>query len=268
MTRPRSDGNRSNYWVPILGSAIKILGVFYEAESDLTLHEITSKAKVGKTSAFRILYTLDKVGYVEKDPVTGRYRLGVGIVSAARKTLSAGNLIQIARPYLKKLRDEFGETTNLASLLKDEIVYLEIVESLHSFRMSDTVGSRVPWHSTALGKSIAAFLPEDRVKNLLKQSSMKRLTPHTITGLREYMEILSTVRVQGYSQDMEESELGATCVAAPIFGAEGAIVGALSISGPTPRIRDKQSKIIHSLRSVATTISRTLSADHVQNHRS
>jgi IclR family transcriptional regulator, acetate operon repressor len=268
LTRPRSDGNRSNYWVPILGSAIKILDVFYEADSDLTLHEITSKAKVGKTSAFRILYTLDKVGYVEKDAVTGKYRLGVGIVSAARKTLSAGNLIQIARPYLKKLRDEFGETTNLASLLKDEIVYLEIVESLHSFRMSDTVGSRVPWHSTALGKSIAAFLPEDRVKNLLKQSSMKRLTPHTITGLREYMEILSTVRIQGYSLDMEESELGATCVAAPIFGTEHAVVGALSISGPTPRIRDKQSKIIHSLRSVATTISRTLSADHVQNNRS
>lgn len=268
MTKPRSDGQRSNYWVPILGSAIRILDVFYENESDLTLHEITSKSKVGKTSAFRILYTLDKVGYVEKDPVTGKYRLGVGIVSAARKTLSGGNLIQIARPLLKKLRDEFGETTNLASLLKDEIVYLEIVESLHSFRMSDTVGSRVPWHSTALGKSIAAFLPEDRVKTLLKQSSMKRLTPNTITGLREYMEVLATVRSQGYGVDMEESELGATCFAAPIFGPEETVVGALSISGPTPRIRDKQSKIIHSLRSVASTISRTVNAEQTRNHRS
>src|ERR1700730_12598835 len=100
LNRPRSDGSRSNYWVPILGSAIKILDVFYESESDLTLHEITAKSKVGKTSAFRILYTLDKVGYVEKDPLTGKYRHGVGIVSAARKTLSAGNLIQISRPYL------------------------------------------------------------------------------------------------------------------------------------------------------------------------
>lgn len=267
MTGQSSDGNRSNYWVPILGSAIKILNAFYEAESDLTLHEITSRTKVGKTSAFRILYTLDKVGYVEKDPVSGKYRLGVGIVSAARKTLSGDSLIRIARPYLKKLRDEFGETTNLASLLKDEIVYLEIVESPHSFRMSETVGSRVPWHSTALGKAIAAFLPEERVKVILKQSPMKRLTPHTITGLRKYMEVLATVRLEGYSLDMEESELGATCIAVPIFDVEHTVVGALSISGPTPRVRERQNKIINTLRVVANMISRTLSTNQMQNHR-
>lgn len=253
--------------MPILGSAIKILDVFYEAESDLTLHEISEKAKVGKTSAFRILYTLDKVGYVEKDPVSGKYRLGVGIVSAARKTLAGGSLVQIARPYLKKLRDEFGETTNLATLLKDDIVYLEIFESTHSFRMTDTVGSRVPWHSTALGKSIAAYLPEDRVKSLLKQSPMKRLTPNTITGLRDYLKALATVREQGYGVDCEESELGATCIAAPIFGAEDTVTGALSISGPSPRIQDKQNKIIQSLKSISTAISRSLSTEYAVVHR-
>lgn len=267
LNRIRSDANRSNYWVPILGSAIKILDVFYEAESDLTLHEISEKSKVGKTSAFRILYTLDKVGYVEKDQLSGKYRLGVGIVSAARKTLAGGSLVQIARPYLKKLRDEFGETTNLATLLKDDIVYLEIFESPHSFRMTDTVGSRVSWHSTALGKSIAAYLPEDRVKSLLKLSPMKRLTPNTITGLRDYLKVLASVRDQGYGMDCEESELGATCIAAPIFGAEDTIKAALSVSGPSPRIQDKQNKIIQSLKSISTAISRSLSTEYAVVHR-
>ncbi len=268
MSRVRSDVNRSNYWVPILGSAIKILEIFYGAESDLTLHQVSAKAKVGKTSAFRILYTLDKLGYVEKDPATGKYHLGLRIIAAARKTLAGENLIQVARPHLKKLRDEFDETINLAALQKDEIVYLEILESPHPFRMTDTIGARISWHSTALGKSIAAFLPEERLKAVLKQSPLKRFTANTITSTREYSEVLSHVREQGYSLDSEESELGATCIAAPIFGDEAVVIGALSLSGPTPRIQDKQNKVAHSLKGVAAAISRSLSSGYVNQRDS
>ena len=261
MNRIQSGANRSSYWVPILGSAMRILDVFYEADADLTLHEISAKAKVGKTSAFRILFTLDSVGYVEKDPASGKYRLGLGIIEAARKTLAGRDLVQVARPHLKKLRDEFDETTNLAALKDDKIVYLEIFESHHSFRMTDTVGSRVPWHSTALGKSIAAFLDQEKLKAVLKQSARKRFTPHTITGVREYSKELAKVREQGYSLDNEESELGATCVAAPIFTGDNVVVGALSVSGPTPRIRDKQNKITAALKGASAAISRSVSAD-------
>jgi len=263
LSKARSEVNHSNYWVPILGSAIKILEIFYGAESDLTLHQVSAKAKVGKTSAFRILYTLDKLGYVEKDPVTGKYHLGLRIVAAARKTLAGGNLVQVARPHLKKLRDEFDETVNLAVLQKDEIVYVEILESPHPFRMTDTIGARIPWHSTALGKSIAAFLPEERVRAVLKQSPLKRFTGKTITSTREYAEVLIKVRDQGYSVDAEESELGATCIAAPIFGYENAVLGAVSLSGPTPRVQDKQNRVANSLKGVAASISRSLSSGYV-----
>jgi IclR family KDG regulon transcriptional repressor len=268
VNRMRSDVNRSNYWVPMLASAIGILEVFYDAELDLTLHQISAKAKVGKTSAFRILFTLDKLGYVEKDPASGKYHLGLRIIAAARKTLAGGNLVQIARPYLKKLREEFDETTNLAVLRKDEITYLEIFESPHSFRMADTVGSRVPWHSTALGKSIAAFLPEERVKTVLKHSPMKRLTPHTITTLREYLKVLAKVRSQGYSLDIEESELGATCVGSPIFDSDNDVIGALSLSGPSPRIQEKQTRIANALKVVSAAISRSLSTGYVNKRHS
>ena len=262
MSKVKSGANRSSYWVPILGSAIKILEVFYGAESDLTLHQVSSKAKVGKTSAFRILYTLDKLGYVEKDPASGKYRLGVKIIAAARKALAGGNLVLVARPYLKKLRDEFDETVNLAVLQKDAIVYLEILESPHPFRMTDTIGARIPWHSTALGKCIASFLPEDRVRAVLKQSPLKRFTANTITSTREYMEVLTKVRDQGYSLDAEESELGATCIAAPIFGYENVVIGAVSLSGPTPRIQDKQNKVANALKVVAASISRSLTGGY------
>ena len=261
VTRIQSGASRSNYLVPILGSAMRILDVFYEADSDLTLHEISAKAKVGKTSAFRILFTLDSVGYVEKDPASGKYRLGLGIIEAARKTLAGRDLVQVARPHLKKLRDEFDETTNLAGLRDDKIVYLEIFESPHSFRMTDTVGSRVPWHSTALGKSIAAFLGQEKLKAVLKQSPRKRFTPHTIISVREYAKVLAKVKEQGYGVDNEESELGATCVASPIFSGDNIVVGALSVSGPTPRMRDKQNKITIALKEASAAISRSLSVD-------
>jgi DNA-binding IclR family transcriptional regulator len=268
VSKMRSDVNRSNYWVPILGSAIGILEVFYESESDLTLHQISAKAKVGKTSAFRILYTLDKLGYVEKDQASGKYHLGLGIIAAARKTLVGGNLVQVARPHLKKLREEFDETINLAVLRKDEIVYLEIFESPHSFRMADTVGSRIPWHSTALGKSIAAFLPEERVKKALRHFSMKRLTPHTITTLREYLKVLARVRSQKYSLDVEESELGATCIASPIFDNDGDVIGAISLSGPSPRIQEKQNRIASALKAVSVAMSRSLNPGYVDKRHS
>jgi IclR family KDG regulon transcriptional repressor len=251
LSRVKPAATRSSYWVPILGSAIKILEVFYGAESDLSLHQVSAKAKVGKTSTFRILYTLDKVGYVEKDPATGRYRLGLKLIAAARKALAGGNLVLVARPYMKKLRDEFDETVNLAVLQKEEIVYLEILESPHPFRMTDTIGARIPWHSTALGKCIAAFLPEVRVRAVL-------FTANTITSTREYMEVLTKVRNLGYSVDAEESELGATCIAAPIFGYEDEILGAVSLSGPTPRIQDKQNRAANSLKAVAAAISHSL----------
>jgi DNA-binding IclR family transcriptional regulator len=265
VNRIQSGANRSSYWVPILGSAMRILEVFYEADTDLTLHEISEKAKVGKTSAFRILFTLDGVGYVEKDPASGKYRLGLGIIEAARKALAGRDLVQVARPHLKKLRDEFDETTNLAALRDDKIVYLEIFESRHSFRMTDTVGSRVPWHSTALGKSIAAFLDQEKLKAVLKQSPKKRFTPHTITGVREYGKVLAKVREQGYSLDNEESELGATCVASPIFSSESVVIGALSVSGPTPRIRDKQNKITAALKEAAAAISRSMNTESAES---
>jgi IclR family transcriptional regulator, acetate operon repressor len=265
MKSPRHNANHSSYWVPILGSAIKILELFYESESDLTLHEVSTKAIVGKTSAFRILYTLENVGYVEKDETNGKYRLGLGIVSAARKRIAGSSLVQVARPHLKRLRDGFEETINLATLHKNEIVYSEIFESGHSFRMTDSVGSRISWHSTALGKAIAAFLPEERVKAILQKSPMKKFTPNTITSQREYLKVLANVKAEGFGLDFEESELGATCIASPIFGAENAIVGALSVSGPTPRIQSKQTKIIQALKVASGAISESLSTEYTYN---
>lgn len=248
----------AGYWVPILGSSIKILETLSDAQSELTLHQISTLAKVGKTSAFRILYTLQRAGYVERDPSAGNYRLGLKVLELARGLRSQATLAAVARPYLLDLRDAFGETANLAILNEDKIVYAEIVESRNIFRMTAAIGSWVPWHSTALGKSIAAFLPRSKVKALLKHHSFERFTPYTITSRRGFMQALRKARETGYSLDEEETELGALCIGVPILNGDGIAIGAISVSGPRARIRRQRKAVVVALWKVSAAILKSL----------
>lgn len=238
----------------MLGSAIRILEVILDSKGELSLHEVSSIANVGKTSTFRILYTLDKLGYVQRNPSSGKYRLGLKILTAGQKALSADHFLESARPYLEELRKKVDETTNLAALRNGRIVYLDIVESLHAFRMVGTLGSIVPWHSTALGKVIAAQLPAFRVRELLKGHKMTRFTKYTITSRRTFISSLTKVRKQGYAIDDQETELGATCIAVPLLDNHSHPIGAISVSGPTPRVKDKEEKIVQALRIVVSSI--------------
>ncbi len=251
----------SNYWVPMLGHAFRVLEAFQDADVELGLKGIAGRAMISRTSAFRILYTLEKLGYVTKDPVTGKYRLGLKIAEAARKALSGRKLVPLARPYLQQLNRQFGESVNLAVLQNGEIFYIEILESSHAFRMADTVGSRVPLHSTALGKAIAASLPEEDLRAMLARNRFTRFTPRTITSRRHYLKTLTEVRARGHSFDKEENERGASCVAVPILNSNQRAVAAISVSGPTPRIRAKQRQIVQALKKVSASISSSLNAD-------
>ncbi len=252
---------RLNYWVPMVGHAFRVLEAFQDADVELGLKEIAAHAMISRTSAFRILYTLDKLGYVSKDPATGKYRLGLKIIEAARKALSNRKLVPLARPYLHQLRDELGETINLAVLQNREIFYVDILESSHAFRMADTVGSRVPLHSTALGKAIGAFLPKEDLQAMLNHHKFARFTSRTITHRRQFLKTLAQARDRGYGLDSEENERGASCVAVPILNRHQRAVAAISVSGPTPRIRAKQRQIVQALKKVSASISNSLNAE-------
>lgn len=252
-------GKRTRYWVPILGYSIKVLEALSVSNTDLTLHQVSKMAGVGKTSVFRILYTLQKTGYVEKDASTGKYRLAPKLLDLAWTARPATDLSTVARPYLRELRNKFGETANLAVHSGGEVIYTEVVESRNAFRMSETAGSRAPWHSTAVGKSIAAFLPSESRNQLLKNHDFQRFTRYTITNRRKFKEELRKIKEVGHSLDKEETELGAFCIAFPILNDEAIAVGAISISGPRARIRAKRKEITAALRKVSAAVSKSTS---------
>lgn len=252
--------DRKSYWVPMVGNALRILEAFDDPGVELTLHEVSSRTNVSKTSALRILVTMGKLGYVVRSEQTGKYQLGLKVIEIARRLASGRNIVQIARPFLKTLHAEFNETVNLAALRGVDIVYVEIMESNQSFRMVTEVGSRLPLHSTALGKSVGAFLSPEKLKPLLDAADFTQHTPRTIASRAQLLKELTTVRRRGYSLDNEETEIGAYCIAAPILNGHGEAVAAISLAGPSYRMRSRSKSIIQQLKKAASSISQNLGA--------
>lgn len=249
-----------NYRVPMVAHTIRILKALAEADAELSLKDISARAGVGPTSTFRILFTLGSLDYIFKNPTSGTYRLSAKLMELAARSLGSQKLVHLARPFMDQLYARFNETLNLAVFQDGEIIYIEIMESRRAFRMTAEVGSRVPLHSTALGKAIAAFLPEDDLKAKLSQCSWLRLTPHTLMTRAEFQRDLARVQKRGYGLDNEETEIGATCVAAPILDAQNHPVAAISISGPTHRIHAQEKLIVRELKRVAAAVSSAIQA--------
>jgi DNA-binding IclR family transcriptional regulator len=137
---------------------------------------------------------------------------------------------------MRRLLSQFGETVSLATPRGGNLIYVKMLESHHPFRMAAQVGSRLPIHSTAIGKAIAAFLPKAELDALVKRNGLRQLTPRTITSPAVLKRELQRTKARGYAEDNGETEPEASCIGAPIFGSDDHPLGAISISGPTSRI--------------------------------
>ena len=258
MTRKRL--NPRNYRVPMVVHTVQILRTLAQATAELSLKDISAAAGVGRTSTFRILFTLGGLDYVFKNPASGKYRLNAKLMELAARSLGSQQLVNVARPLMDQLCAQFNETVNLAVFQDGEIIYIEIMESRRAFRMTAEVGSRIPFHSTAIGKAIASFLPEKDLIATLSKCSWLRLTPHTLITRAEFLRDLARIRKCGYGLDNEETEIGATCVAAPIFDKQQYPAAAISISGPSHRIHVQEKMIIRELKRVTAAISSAIRA--------
>lgn len=220
-----------DYTVRAVQRVCAILNLLQESVDGVPLPVLATETGLPKSSAFRYLWTLENHRYVERDPETGLFRLGLGFVGMQSRHLEV--LRERARPWLEKLRDEHDESANLGLLDGDRIIYIDIVESNRGVRLAAKRGDRDPLHATALGKAIAAHLDEDRVRELLDRAGMDQRTPNTITSIDTYLDELAKVRRVGYAVDSGENELDGRCVAVPILGTR--LPAAISLSAPSAR---------------------------------
>lgn len=227
---PKDPGR--DYTVRAVDRVCAILNLLQESVDGSSLIDVGRATDLPKSSAFRYLWTLENHRYVERDAQTGLYRLGLGFIGMQSRHLEL--LRHRAHPLLSRLRDELGETVNLGVLDGDSAVYLDIVESRRGVRLAVTQGVRDPIHSTALGKAIAADLPEQQVRDILARSGMPALTVNTITDPDEFVAALAQVRRSGVAVDDRENDIDGRCVAVGIPGTR--LPAALSVSAPSSRL--------------------------------
>lgn len=232
-----------------------ILDILANATDGASLSEVAESAGLPKSSTFRYLTALEARRYVERDPESGSYRLGVAF--RPQNTRAIDQLTDLARPALEKLRDQLRETTNLGVLDGAFVVHTVVAESPHMMRLAARVGERGHVHATALGKVMCATLPEDRVHSILAAAGMPRFTDATIVDPDEYLRELEKVRSDGYALDDAENQPSGRCVAVAIDGL--GFPAGVSVSAPADRLPlENVDKVVRQLRKLARSLSRQL----------
>lgn len=212
--------------------AIKILEELAEEKEGLGVTELSRRLDLHKSTVHRLLSTLMVFGYVEQNPYTERYRLGMKLLHLAGTILERMDLRREAHELLKELSSEVNETVHLVVPDGNSVIYIDKIDSNRTIRMYSQIGRRAPMHASAVGKAILAFSSEDFVRKVIDEG-LEKYTANTITDPDKLMKHLETVRTVGFAVDDEENEEGIRCIGAPIFDYSGRVVGALSISGST-----------------------------------
>lgn len=197
--------------------------------------ELSQHLDVPKSTVHNYLSTLEQEGYVVKDDA--EYRVGLRFLELGAYARHVQQLFEIAKPEVDRLADETGELANLLVEEHGRGSYLYRAYGDQAVRVKAHVGTRVPLHTTALGKAILAFLPPEEVDEIVEQHGLDAPTDRSISTRGELDDALSAVRDRGVAFDDEERIDGLRCVAAPIRDDGDEVIGAISVSGPTNRLR-------------------------------
>src|SRR6266498_3380579 len=197
--------------------AVRALELIAE-EGELGVTDLGRGLGVHKATASRLAATLAAGGLIERDPVTDRYRLGLGLIRLVGAAMASIDLVRTAHPVLEELADRTHETVNIGVLSGGGVVYVDQVSSAHLVATTNWVGRRTPLHGSSSGKVFLAHMPEPERQRILGRP-------------------LEEVRVCGYATIQDELEEGLNAVAAPVWRSGGDLVAALSVSGPSFRVR-------------------------------
>lgn len=213
-----------------LARGLKILELLSQAQEGVCNNELAESLGVDKGSASRLVSTLVRYGFAEKDESTRRYHLGPQVVSLSRSVLTRLPLREVAKSFLCQLMERTGECAHLAVLVQGKALYIDQVESPATLRVNAQLGTMNPLHCTALGKVLLSF------GDMEVPASLESFTPRTITDPDALYRHLNEVRRLGYAMDDEEFDFGVRCIAVPVFDFRGKAVGSIGISGPASRV--------------------------------
>lgn len=235
MVEDAADGVQQVAKVQSVDRAITILEILARVgEAGVT--EVAAELGVHKSTAFRLIATMQAHGLVEQTDDHRKYRIGLSLVRIAGTSAARTDLVQAARPMCKRLASETGETINLAVLVDSTALYVDQIAGEATLQPHNWVGQRIPLHATGSGKVLLAHRSRREVDRLVPR--LEPLGPRTVTRRATLHRQLAHVRERGYALATDELEQGLTALAAPIRDAHGEVVAAASVSGSTHRMDD------------------------------
>lgn len=233
MSDSAADDGPGSVLVQSVDRALSVLGLLAR-HGELGVTELAAALGVHKSTAFRLVSTLEAHAMVEQVSGRGKFRLGVGVLRLAGATTYRLDLIRESRPVATRLARTVGETVNVAVISGLDALYVDQVSGPSALATQNWLGQAIPLHATSNGKVLLAFGAPDLIDRL--EVPLRRFTPHTITTRERLRADLVQVRRRGYALAVDELEVGLTAVAGAIRGADGAVIASLSASGPTFRI--------------------------------
>lgn len=219
-----------------LSRGLSILSVLAESSAPASLTELARKLQLSKSTMQRMTNTLQRMGYLSRNPETKRFELGPKVVFLGFSVLRNFDLGRLSLPYLQEVSREVGECVSLGILDGPEIVYIARIKTKHLLNLNLQVGSRVPTYSSSMGKAIIAFLFEDRLKEILKDVELTEATPYSIKSKKDLLKQLQLVKKRGFSINNEEISIGVRSVAAPVRDYTGDVIAAVNIAAPSSRV--------------------------------
>jgi IclR family acetate operon transcriptional repressor len=221
-----------------VGVIRKVLSIFELLDGvpgGLQLNAIAEATGINKSTAHRFLSHLEFEGYLFRDGF-GNYMVGAKLSRLGSGASFQSTLSKLARPVMENLRKVSGETINLAVLDGTDVLYIDVLETVHTFRLVTQIGSHLPFYSTSLGKAMVAAIEDStRLEELLSKVEFEPSTPRSINNIAKLKKQLTVIRGRGYALDDEEAVAGVRCVGAAILDANAEVIAAISISGPVVR---------------------------------
>jgi len=238
--KPRENSGQ----VQSLCRALSILNVIADEDRGMTMTDIAQRASFPLSTTHRLLTTLQHERYVRFDNEQSLWMMGVQAFIIGNAFVRSRDIIATSRPHMIGLMEKSGETVNLAVADQGECIYLAQVECRQMMRVQAKPGSRVPMHSSAVGKALLSAMPEAKARKFLFMRELERGTDKTVVDLKALCTEIEAVRRDGYAFDDEEHCIGLRCVASVIYDEFGEPMAAVSLSGPLARISDEHFPVL------------------------
>ncbi|WP_438823820.1 IclR family transcriptional regulator [Bacillus sp. JJ675] len=248
---------KPNYTLGSVKNALRLLQSFTLDTPEKKVTELAASLGLGKSTVSRLLSTLESEGFVMKDPESKRYKLGLSVLQLNTIVTSTLEINRESEPVLEKLTEETGETSHIAVCGDFNVVYINRTECPRPVELLSHIGRQNPMHCTSSGKVLIAYGGDGLLERYVR-SGLTRYTQKTVTDENKLRNVLKTIRENGFDVSHGEFIEGITSVSAPIRNYLGDVKYAVSVVGPTKRMKASQEKIIFKVKQAARGISEKL----------